>query len=289
MHLARTPETSTNPPALRRPSPQRSLAALCRLLVIGLGLLLATSHPVGAQEAREVIDLPTRPGITQRLLLQTPSQPRAVVILLAGGHGGLRLFPNGSMQWGEGNFLLRSRPLFLAQQLAVATVDAPSDRLSAPFLNGFRQSGDHVQDLKAVIGHLRSRLQLPVWLIGTSRGTQSAAHAATVLGPEDGLAGVVLTASILRDARSQALPAMALDKVRVPVLVVHHEQDACSVCPFSDMPLLMRKLEHLSRKALISVSGGQTRGDPCEAFAYHGFNGVEGDVVQGIAQWILAP
>jgi len=37
---------------------------------------------------------------------------------------------------------------------------------------------------------------------------------------------------------------------------------------------------------MIAFKGGQTRGDPCEAFAYHGFNGIERDVVAQIAAWI---
>ena len=32
--------------------------------------------------------------------------------------------------------------------------------------------------------------------------------------------------------------------------------------------------------------GGATRGDPCEAFAHHGYNGIEGDVIAKIAAWI---
>jgi hypothetical protein len=37
----------------------------------------------------------------------------------------------------------------------------------------------------------------------------------------------------------------------------------------------------------LSFKGGENRGDPCEAFAYHGFNGLERDVVGQIAAWIL--
>jgi hypothetical protein len=34
--------------------------------------------------------------------------------------------------------------------------------------------------------------------------------------------------------------------------------------------------------------GGTSRHpDPCEAFAYHGYNGIESDVVAKIAAWIV--
>jgi len=38
---------------------------------------------------------------------------------------------------------------------------------------------------------------------------------------------------------------------------------------------------------MMTFKGGEDRGDPCEAFAYHGFNGLEKDVVTRIAEWII--
>jgi hypothetical protein len=70
------------------------------------------------------------------------------------------------------------------------------------------------------------------------------------------------------------------------VLVVHHEQDACRVCLFRDMPRLMGKLTATPRKELITFRGGENQGDPCEAMSYHGYNGLEQDVVGRIAAWV---
>lgn len=252
-------------------------------------MLLSLFLPLRAQTAAQVVDIPTRPGVTQRFIYLAPDQPRAAVILLAGGHGGLQIFANGSTQWGDGNFLVRTRGLFAQQGLAVAVVDAPSDRQSAPFLNGFRQSPEHVADLKAVIAWLRDKTSVPVWLVGTSRGTQSATWTATQLPRGDGGPdGLVLTSTILSDPRSRAVPAMPLERVAVPVLVVHHEQDGCKLCAFSETQGLMEKFTAAPRKELIALSGGTSRGDPCEAWAYHGFNGLEAEVVGRIAAWITA-
>ena len=222
------------------------------------------------------------------MLILSSTSPKAVVLLLAGGHGGLQIFPNGSMRWGEGNFLIRSRHLFADQGLMVAVIDAPSDRQSSPFLAGFRQSGEHVADIKAAIAWLRTTSGTPVWLVGTSRGTQSAAHAAIELPGAEGPDGVVLSATILSDKRSRPVPSMALDRIRVPVLVVHHERDGCAYCSFSDIPLLMAKLKDSPRQQLLSFTDGQNEGDPCEARSYHGFNGIESIAVQQVASWILA-
>lgn len=256
-------------------------------LVVG-AFLLALLFQARAETPQRVVEIPTRPGVTQRMLLLSPPNPKAAVVLLPGGHGGLQIFPNGSMKWGDGNFLVRTRQLFADQGLVVAVIDAPSDRQRPPFLSGFRQTPEHAADLKAVIGWLRENAHVPVWLVGTSRGTQSAAYVATeLLGPE-GPDGIVLSSTILTDEKSRPVPAMPLGKIRVPVLVVHHEQDGCAACSFAEIPNLMAKLENAPKKQLLSFKGGVNTGDPCEAFAYHGFNGLERDVVQQIAAWLLA-
>ena len=217
-----------------------------------------------------------------------PRSRRRLSSCLLGGHGGLQISPNGSFKWGEGNFLVRTRQLFADQGLLVAVVDAPSDRQSSPYLSGFRQSPEHVADIKAVIAWLRGQAKVPVWLVGTSRGTQSAAYIATQLDGPQGPDGLVLTSTILTDNRGHPVPAMPLGKLRIPVLVVHHEQDGCRLCSFNDVSTLMEKLDRAPKKQLLSFKGGENRGDPCEAFAYHGFNGIEREVVAQTAAWMLA-
>jgi len=251
--------------------------------------VLLTGFNVLAQPAR-TIDIPTRPGVTQRFLVIAPEKPKAAVILFAGGDGGLTLESDGRIPKLAGNFLVRSRQRFVDQGLTTVIIDAPSDKQSHPYLSGYRQTPEHVADVKAVIAWLREQAKIPVWLIGTSRGTQSAGFIATQLPrAEGGPDGIVLTASIVRDERSRAVPEMALDRVRIPVLVVHHRQDSCRVCLFSDVPLLMDKLTATPRKELMAFDGGISVGNPCEARAYHGFNGIEHEVIERIAGWITKP
>ncbi len=129
---------------------------VARYWIAGFLFLIALVLPAQAQTTQKVVDIPTRPGVTQRMLvLSSPAPKGAAVILLAGGHGGLQIFPNGSFNWGAGNFLVRTRQLFADQGLMVAVVDAPSDRLSPPYLSGFRQKPEHAADLKAVIAWMR--------------------------------------------------------------------------------------------------------------------------------------
>jgi len=240
------------------------------------------------QISERVVDIPTRPGVTQRILLLTPEKPKAAVILLAGGDGGLGISQNGSIRSLGSNFLVRSRQLFADKGMSIAVVDAPSDRQKMA-LKGFRQKPEHAADVKAAIAWLRQQNDLPVWLVGTSRGTQSAAFVATELSvSQGGPDGLVLTSTILRDDKGRAVPEMPLGKIAIPVLVIHHEQDGCKHCPFSDVPGLMKKLDGAPRKELITFRGGEDRGDPCEAFAHHGFNGLEQEVVGKIADWIYS-
>lgn len=266
-----------------------TLTWIPRLMRLPAWLTFVACATAQAQMPAVTVDLPTRPGVTQRLLAILPANPKAAVILFTGGDGFLGIDGSGRLQRG-GNFLVRSRQLFADEGIATVVVDAPSDKQRHPYLAGERQRPEHVADIRAVIAWLRAQTRVPVWLVGTSRGTQSAAHVAIQLPPaEGGPDGIVLTATILRDPRSRAVPEMALETLRIPVLVAHHRHDECRVCLFSDMPLLMNRLAHLPRKDLLVFEGGLNVGDPCEARAWHGFNGIEQDVVAQIARWISTP
>src|SRR5262249_47351169 len=169
----------------------------------------------------------------------------------------------------------------------VVVVDAPSDRQMPPYLSGFRGTSKHVNDLKAVIARVRKQADVPVWLVGTSRGTESAAYTATYLAGRDGPDGLVLTSTILSDNKESPVTSLQLDRVRIPVLVVHHMNDGCRHCFYAHISRLTDGLTNAPKKELIPVQGGQSEGDPCEARSYHGFNGVESEVVGKIVAWVL--
>jgi len=237
-----------------------------------------------AAQAPRVVDVPTRPGVTERILYLPARDAKAAAILFAGGHGGLAIDAAGKFGWGGGNFLVRSRTLFVERGVAVAVIDAPSDKLPQG-LGGFRQTPEHATDVRAVVEWLRNETKLPVWLVGTSRGTQSAA--ATALAGV-GADGVVLTSTVLYESRGRPVNAMPVERLTMPVLVVHHKGDVCAGSPYSLAPALADKLTGASRKAFVAFDGGRNEGDPCEAFAYHGYNGIEPQVVDAIVAFMLA-
>jgi pimeloyl-ACP methyl ester carboxylesterase len=252
--------------------------------------LLLTAYGAAAAE---LVALDTRSGVEQRLILLRPDGPPAAsVILFAGGKGALNLssfLGAPSIAWGKNNFLVRTRDQFAEQGFLVAVVDAPSDRQSKKgMLGGFRTSAEHVQDIDAVIAYLREQADVPVWLVGTSRGTESAAHLA--IRSTENPAGLVLTSSMSeRNAKGTALPDMALSQVTIPTLLVAHERDACPKTPPAGAGTIAGLLTAAPAVEVKRFSGGDTpRSKPCQAMSYHGFLGIEDEVVAAIAAFIKA-
>jgi len=63
-------------------------AALLALVLLGVSATTSSGDV-----AQRVVDVPTRPGVTQRFLLLSPREPKATVVLFAGDHGGLQVLP----------------------------------------------------------------------------------------------------------------------------------------------------------------------------------------------------
>jgi pimeloyl-ACP methyl ester carboxylesterase len=242
-----------------------------------------------AASGEEQITLETRPGVTVSFLLtRPPAGPTAAsVILFSGGDGRLHL-ERYSAAWHHGNFLVRSRSLFAAAGFLVASPDTPSDQASG-YDKGFRGSDAHAADIAAIIAYLRRQQAVPVWLIGTSNGTLSAVDGG-LLPPGRGADGLVLTSSVTRHfGPNMTVYDYALASVRLPTLIVSHRDDACKASPASEAAGLAAKLDHAAKVEVKIVEGGNDpHGDPCEAFHYHGYIGIEREVVSAIAAWIKA-
>lgn len=245
--------------------------------------LFALATPAAAEE--RIVQVRSRAGVTVDIsVLDPPGQPVAIAILFSGGEGHLRLWraplPRGR------NFLIRSRTLFAEQGLQVVSIDAPSDRRDSSLHNA-RDSSDHRADIVAVVQWARGQSAAPVWLIGNSTGTISAAYGGTAV-PVD---GVVLTSSFTEPSgfnRATVLDA-PLERIRAPTLVVHHRRDQCAHTPLYGAERIKSRLRAAPKAELLLFDGGDPPRDaPCEAFAAHGFLGIERQVVVAIADWIKA-
>ena len=86
---------------------------------------------------------------------------------------------------------------------------------------------------------------------------------------------------------ADSLRQVDLEAIRVPTLVVHHQDDDCYVTPYDDMEALMGWLENAPRKELLIFAGGdEPESNECQALAPHGYFGIEDKVVAAIAAWI---
>lgn len=227
----------------------------------------------------------TRPGVRVGYWLMVRPGATATVMLLPGGEGGI-----GSVKGQEPrskNFLVRTRDMFAAAGFNVAVIGKPSDKEDMDL--AFRASKEHVEDLRVIAESLRTTLGKPVWLVGTSRGSVSAAAAGAALDPPT-IAGIVMTSSVTYSRAGPAVPTLALMDVRVPALVMHHKRDACRDCDPREAHLITERLTGAPVKKLLLVDGG---GDPsgpvCEPMHYHGYIGMEAEAVKMITDWVRSP
>jgi pimeloyl-ACP methyl ester carboxylesterase len=233
-----------------------------------------------AEAADRFVNLDTRPGVRVGYWLMERGGAGATLLLLPGGMGGIGM-KNGVPT--SDNFLVRSRSRFADAGFNVAVVGRPSDREDLDL--AYRTGADHIEDLRRVAERLRRGLGKPVWLVGTSRGTTSAAAAAIALGAA--IDGVVLTSSITDASLPGAVQNMQLEEIGVPVLVIHHRRDACRGTPPGFAARIEERLTRAPAKKLLMVDGGSgAYGDPCEPMHWHGFIGMEQQVVDEIAGFI---
>jgi len=262
----------------------RSRPALLAVL-IAMGSL-APSAARGANE--EVRTVAARPGVTESFLLLRPEgAPVASVIIFAGGDGNLALTPAGPRQL-QGNFLVRTRQRWVREGFLVAILDTPSDHKQGMW--NFRTTKEHAADVKQAIAAMRELAKVPVWLVGTSMGTLSAANAAARI-TEGGPDGIVLTSSVTGTSKVSYETVLhgGLEDIRVPTLVVHHKDDTCQASPYSGAESIMKALKRAPVKELMVFEGGSPPiSAPCEARAAHGYLGIEPQVVSAIGAWIRA-
>lgn len=70
-------------------------------------------------------------------------------------------------------------------------------------------SETHMADVRKVLDFVKCKADVPVWIVGTSRGTISAT-AVTINLPGE-MAGVVLTSSVVSYKKPGAVPKQDLD------------------------------------------------------------------------------
>lgn len=239
-------------------------AALILSLTLIPALLpgLATSSFAGEEL---IVSAVTREGKTIPYILNTAGNaPRYVVILFPGGNGVVNpRIEDGNLAYEKrGNFLLRSRKFLVDNDFAAATTNSTQVE----------------QDVQALLDDLHARFPAAeIYLMGTSRGTYDTMALAGYLA--DKVAGEIHTSSLSQIAFFEAR------KYPNRHLVVHHKLDACRATPYASAA----RSHDAYGNDFIAMDGGVSEGDPCEAHAYHGFQGIEKETIAAIKQWIRQP
>lgn len=252
------------------------------LTLLALSALAATD----TEAAERVETIPTRPGVSQGLyIVDAEGPPWATAILYVGGQGNMALNAKGPTDL-LGNFLSRITERLSKAGVALVYPDTPSDHRSG--YGNFRSDPAHATDAAAILAWWRERSETPVFVIGTSRGTISAASIGAALAPGT-IAGVALTSSVTRRNRSalEAIDGKALERIGVPVLVMANRDDRCDVTPPSDVPKLIDGLKNAPAKKAVVLSGGlpPTAG-PCDGKSAHGYYGLEDEATRALVDWM---
>jgi len=251
-------------------------------------LLIISSFSVHAEIS--YVQLKTQRGSEQSFLLIDHPAPKAAVLLFAGGKGALKLKPKGAaadIRWGKKNFLVRTREKFSQHGFLVALIDAPSDYHGKKgMLGGFRSSPSHVDDIDRVIAHVRSIADVPVWLIGTSRGTESVSTIA--ISSKQKPHGLILTSSMTdSDRKGESVLDKDLHKIKIPTLITHHKRDGCKKTRPEKISKIKDRLSNAPVVEMMMFDGGREESKPCRARSYHGYLGIEDEVVDYISDFIV--
>ncbi len=221
-----------------------------------IGLVFCMSAATAADISASTVQVG---GVSAALL--KPARPHGGIILLAGGDGYIGVGADGAIAR-EGNQLVRTRMAYAARGFAVLVPDCCVDLATAvTYMDQFGR----------------------VTVVGTSRGTQRAARGIAA-GARP--ARLVLTSGFLSDAsgdRDNVMNILGSPDALPATLIVHHRHDECrKTAPQGVKPFL----DWAGRKArVVWLDGGESEGDACEAFAHHGFYGIDMEVVSAVASF----
>jgi pimeloyl-ACP methyl ester carboxylesterase len=254
---------------------------VAQTLTILLSICLAANYAYAATN-EQLVDLIKPNGTGLRYLLTTDSDetpaPQIGIVLFVGANGQVKL-ADGIPQPGT-NFLVRARKLFAEAGLPVAVYD-PSPDIGA-LSDGARMAQPHADEVAQVLKDFKQKTGIKqAYLVGTSRGTISAAYLAVAFGDE--VDGVVLTSTLFQASRAgPGLSGFDFSTIKQPLLFVHHVSDGCK----TTAPRYAKALS--GKYPVIWVEGVEgAQGDSCGPFSPHGYLGRESGTVRAIADWIL--
>ena len=225
----------------------------------------------------QVIDVPHLDDEPTRTLLIEVQKPKAVVLLFPGGGGLLKLQDGGQTR--NRHTFVRSVDMWAQYQIDAVLVDTPYD-LGDLRRGNLRGREDHLSRVDEVVSFYKAKFGLPVWIFGHSMGSSTATYYANEFAKSKGKLNGIIVAGTINAASLD-------DDVSLPVMGIHHLDDACAGTPVAATRRIVegRPAKYISRLEIIE--GGISEGGACESFAYHGFNQTEPEFIKRAAQFIL--
>jgi hypothetical protein len=243
--------------------------------------------------SRAPVSSPPPAVLSESFIVTAPPAPTAIAILLPGGAGLVGLAPNGTgggtLDVNSHNFVVRSRCLFAGHNLYTITLDAATDFYLLGGLAGYEGSAAHVSDILTVIAWARSTMPgLPVWIVGTSRGTGGAFVAGSYSPAQGGPDGLVFAASLNSKTDRDSLLMANLAGITVPALLINDAGSTCSIASTAGEKPVLKALTQSPRKGIEQVASGKLTAltGNCDALSDHGFFGIEDTAVSDIAVWM---
>jgi alpha-beta hydrolase superfamily lysophospholipase len=241
-------------------------------------LVVLTCWALSTVALAQVFDVAHQEEAPTRTLLVEAAKPRALVLLFPGGGGMAGIFDNGSVR--SKHTFIRSIDLWAQYGIDAVLVDTPYD-LGDLKRGNLRSRKDHLTRIDEVVRFYKAKLNLPIWVFGHSMGSSTATYYANEIDQaKKNLAGIIVAGTI----RTATLD----DQVTLPVLAIHHQNDACAGTPVSASANMIDNRSSKLVSKLELIEGGISEGDVCQSFAYHGFNQTEAEFVKRAADFILS-
>lgn len=254
---------------------------------IALGaLLLALPLAATAENVDhgELVQLDTRPGVTQGIFITTPVQasPKAVIMLYGGGEGRLHLQATGP-RTSRNNYVIRTASYWLDHGYAIVQVDAPSDHLDNLGLTvEARRSDETIADQRAVYAEVHKRFPgVKVALYGTSRGTVTEG---SILMKAPELADIYMLTSPVSVGRKnvEISDLKVAPAYQDKTMLMSNEHDGCPTAAHYGAEQLARR----NNLTLISESSDDSEGGECGPESPHGYLGIEQKALDDSRAWL---
>ena len=221
------------------------------------------------------------------------AEAKATMVFIPGGEGRVGVKPNWTASSGYFssyyfNVMLRrlTDPTLTSGHFNIVIFDSPADLPTQSHWSGARQSADHLSRVEDVVRHYKEKFDKPVWLMGHSMGSISITEFYKRL--QDKKAESLVAGMIWSGGQNGT--SFNYETTKLPVLVLHHENDECVGNTPGYAKRIYAKLREAGNTAaeLVLINSGTRSPDsnnPCRS-GYHMYFGAGPDVANVLDQFM---